>query len=92
MANTAEEDKAIAQIASQHGFKRIILVTSSFHMSRAVTLFNKEGIGVFPYPVDFSPSLQGLNIFAFIPSASAFTRTSFAIRELIARAYYWWLI
>ena len=50
--NTAEEAGAIRQLlpGSQ---PRVLLVTSAFHMKRAQRLFQRQGIQVIPFPVDF---------------------------------------
>lgn len=92
VANTAQEAKAVGQIATELGFQSIILVTSSYHMHRALGLFEKEVAEVFPYPVDFFPTGHGLTAFELIPSASSFSHTSYALRELLGRAYYSWML
>jgi len=54
--NTMQEAKAVKIILNQqktNSKNKIILVTSAFHMKRAKKLFEREGIIVKPYPVDF---------------------------------------
>jgi uncharacterized SAM-binding protein YcdF (DUF218 family) len=41
VANTADEAAAVAQLMKMHQTKRILLITSSFHMPRAKLLFDK---------------------------------------------------
>ena len=53
VANTAEEAEAVAQLISANGIKRIVLITSSFHMPRAKLLFDKQGIDSVPFATDF---------------------------------------
>ena len=84
--NTYEEASAISNLVRKE--TKIILVTSAFHMSRAEFLFEKKGLKVFPYPVDFKFNNDKVSILNFIPSASSFKRSSFAIRELLGRVYY----
>ncbi len=50
MGNTAEEYVAVKETISRS--KRIILITSAFHMYRAKKLFEKQGFFVIPYIVD----------------------------------------
>ena len=72
--------------------KRIILVTSAFHMKRAKKVFERQGIIVQPYPVDFksykNPNMSLSNPFNWIPSASNLNNSSLAIREFIGRIVY----
>ncbi|MGP1471322.1 MAG: YdcF family protein [Schwartzia sp. (in: firmicutes)] len=50
---TTQNARYSAQILRERGFTRPILVTSAFHMPRAVLNFEKQGIEVTPYPADF---------------------------------------
>ena len=88
VANTAEEAEAVAQLISANGIKRIVLITSSFHMPRAKLLFDKQGIDSAPFATDFKAIGQTLSWLSFLPSASGFSRTSEGIKEYIGRFYY----
>ena len=88
VANTAEEAEAVAKLISANGIKRIVLITSSFHMPRAKLLFDKQGIDSMPFAIDFKATGQKLSWLSFLPSASGFSRTSEGIREYIGRLYY----
>ena len=72
--------------------KRIILVTSAFHMNRAKKIFEREGITVLPYPVDFKGSKSFFSLFRnplnLIPSSFHLHKSSSAIREIIGRIIY----
>jgi len=85
--NTSDEAKAVLDLIGVN--KTIILVTSAFHMKRAKSLFERQGINVIPYKVDYKtpPSLK-LNFNDFIPSSSGLRKTEIAIREIIGRLYY----
>ena len=93
--NTLEEAIAIRKLLNDEialNQKRIILVTSAFHMKRAKKVFESEGIIVFPYPVDFRSEKSFLsslrNPLKWIPSSSSLHRSSNAIREIIGRIIY----
>ena len=88
VANTSEEAEAVAQLISANEIKRIVLITSSFHMPRAKLLFDKQGIDSVPFAVDFKATGKDLNWFSFLPSSNGFKRTSEGIREYIGRIYY----
>ena len=93
--NTLQEAKAIKELLNDEIpsiQKRIILVTSAFHMKRAKKVFEKEGIIVSPYPVDFRSnkslfsSVQ--NPLKWMPNSKYLDKSSNAIRELIGRIIY----
>ena len=58
-------------------------------MSRAKSLFEKQGHIVIPYKVDFrtSPKLS-LHFIDFIASSEGLRRTEIALREVLGRLYY----
>ena len=93
--NTIQEAQAINKLLNKEdpkSQKRIILVTSAFHMKRAKKLFERQGLLVQPYPVDFRQSKSFIkslfNPIAWIPSASNLNGSSKAIREIIGRFIY----
>ena len=87
-SNTAEEALVVARLMSENNFYSAILVTSSFHMPRAMQLFNKAGINVEAYSTDFKVSGIAVDWLDYIPSAEGFRNTSNGIREYIGRLYY----
>jgi len=88
-ANTAEEAMQVKQLVDNQGFKRILLVTSSFHMPRSKRLFDNAGIESIAFPVDFRADRDNINWLDFIPDAEALANSSYGIREIIGRLYYW---
>jgi uncharacterized SAM-binding protein YcdF (DUF218 family) len=90
VTNTGEEAQAVARLLQRRDPRphTILLVTSAFHMSRARPLFERAGLAVRPFPVDFIAEAGPLSVVDFVPTAGALSRTSTAIRELYGRAYY----
>ncbi len=94
--NTAEEALAIKNLITISGFEtspRIILITSAFHMQRAKKVFEREGLTIIPYPVDFKSSgswagSKWRNPLKWIPSANSLSRSSSALREILGRIVY----
>ncbi|MGA1029135.1 MAG: YdcF family protein [Flavobacteriaceae bacterium] len=85
--NTAEEAQAVAKLLGNK--RKIILVTSAFHMKRAKGLFEKKGIEVIPHKVDYkTPPKLSANLIDFLPTASALENTETGLRELLGRLYY----
>ncbi len=86
---TADEAHAVAALARSEGFGRIILVTSAFHMPRSVTLFERAGLDVTPFPVDYlAPDRGGIVLLDFAPHSEALRRTEIALKEYYGMAYY----
>ena len=85
--NTADEAVAVKELINPS--KRIILVTSAFHMYRAKKLFEKQGFEVIPYNVDYKISRNSvITIMDFLPSAGNLKITEIGIREYIGRVFY----
>jgi uncharacterized SAM-binding protein YcdF (DUF218 family) len=85
--NTAEEAVVVrGLLASDAG--PVILVTSAFHMSRARALFERQGLGVIEYPVDFRVDAAGEGPKDHAPDARALQRSDLAIREWLGQAYH----
>ena len=85
--NTADEAVAVKELISPS--KRIILVTSAYHMYRAKRLFEKQGFQVIPYKVDYKATRNDkTTLMDFLPSAGNLELTETGIREVIGRLFY----
>ena len=85
--NTSDESYAVKDLIGNK--KTIILVTSAFHMSRAKSLFEKQGHIVIPYKVDFkTPPKLSWHFIDFIASSQGLRKTEIALREILGRFYY----
>ena len=85
--NTADEAKAVYEIIGSG--KKIILVTSAFHMYRAKRLFEKQGLIVITYKVDYKVGRSNeITIMNILPDAESLKLTETGIRELIGRLFY----
>jgi uncharacterized SAM-binding protein YcdF (DUF218 family) len=87
--NTAGEARAVADLVKQRGWKRIILVTTGWHMPRAAYLFRKAGVDFVPFPVDFRRDRQKkLTAIDFLPKAEALGNTETTLREIYGNLFY----
>ncbi len=85
--NTADEAVAVKELISPS--KRIILVTSAYHMYRAQKLFEKQGFIVIPYKVDYKiKNNKVFTILDLFPSTDNLKTTETGIREIIGRLFY----
>jgi len=85
--DTSQNASYVAEICKEKSFKKVILVTSAYHMKRAVKIFKQRGLEVLPYPADFKRS-NHYNVYSFLPKFSNFALSSKAIREYIALLVY----
>ena len=89
--NTADEAVAVKEVISPS--KRIILVTSAYHMYRAKNLFEKQGFKVLSYTVDYKTGRNNqVKLMDFLPSAGSLELSETGIREFIGRLYYFILL
>lgn len=91
VSNTKEEARAVANLLSQSPHESskpisILLVTSAFHMERALDEFRQAGLGPIPFPVDFRQGYQPqLTFYDFIPAAYNYQLSELMLRELLGR-------
>ena len=80
----------VLKICERRNFRRVILVTSAYHMPRAMFLFDnyKGGIRIIPYPTDFKTD-KHYNIYGYIPQLGSLIISEEAIHEYIGYFYYY---
>jgi uncharacterized SAM-binding protein YcdF (DUF218 family) len=88
--NTSEEAANVRELMRARGWSRITLVTSAFHMSRAMMLFHKAKLDPVAHPVDFrsyrDPHEPAGN--TWFPRSDFLNQTEIALREYYGIAYY----
>lgn len=80
--NTEEEARA----AAMRGDRRVIVVTSAWHMKRAMMMFDKYApdVDAIPAPADFENTLasaRAISYWDFIPNPAALAANSIAFHE-----------
>jgi len=85
--NTAENALFSKRVLEEDSVNRVVLVTHAMHMNRAVKQFERVGLNVIPAPTSL-PSNFELDIFYFLPSASALEMSSMVIHEWLGRVWY----
>ena len=87
--NTLENAEFSRALVSPKSGERWLMVTSAFHMPRAVGLFRKAGFAVEAYPVDWKVG-KTIDLFAFTNIAGdGLARTDVAMREWMGLFLYW---
>jgi uncharacterized SAM-binding protein YcdF (DUF218 family) len=91
-ANTYEEALRLRALAGQRGWKRILLVTSGYHLRRAEATFRSLGVAVVCVPCD----LQGLRMLDdrephyHLPRIGEFELMGIYLKERIGYWLYGW--
>lgn len=87
--NTYENAKNTFELAHPRPGETWILITSAFHMPRAVGCFRRVGWAIVPYPVDYrtEPVFQ----FSLSPNLSDnLSILEMAVHEWLGLFFYWW--
>lgn len=83
--NTSEEMKNLSQWLTTHpDVKRVGILTSAWHLNRALRLAAKAGINATPIPADFHSQFATFSADWIIPSAANLNQSSLAIKEYLA--------
>lgn len=85
--NTSEEMIAIRELFEERGLpadEPLGVVTSAWHMRRAMRLAGAQGLNAQPLPADFRTSPSWITPTSFVPSADAMLDWGSAVRELVA--------
>lgn len=86
--NTRENVVYTKQMLDKMKAKKIILVTSAFHVPRSYALFKKAGVDAVPVPTDFVVTDEKYSPFSFIPNSGNLSLSSIAIKEYVGLFVY----
>ncbi len=88
--NTYENAKYCSEYLQSRNLtsRKILLITSAFHMPRAIACFEKQGIHVIPFPVDFKTHSTEFSLEAVIPSSACLNDWRMLIKECIGIIMY----
>jgi uncharacterized SAM-binding protein YcdF (DUF218 family) len=90
-SNTKDEADQTKVLAEKNGWKKIILVTSAYHMRRAEALFKKTGLEMVSVGSDFEglSSLEAdFRIYSIVPSSGGFQALGLYLHEQVGWLYY----
>jgi uncharacterized SAM-binding protein YcdF (DUF218 family) len=94
VVNTATEARVVRKLARERGWRRILLVSSAYHLPRAMMLFNRGGLEVVPVPSDFHVVGIGswqdrFSLTRFLPQGEGLLTSDTAAREYLGMCFYW---
>jgi uncharacterized SAM-binding protein YcdF (DUF218 family) len=87
--DTMENAKYSKEICGRQGFKKIILLTSSYHLKRSEKAFRSHGLAVTPFPANIrthAPVRYGF--VGWLPAASSLMDTSVYLKEYLGMLFY----
>jgi uncharacterized SAM-binding protein YcdF (DUF218 family) len=82
--NTRQNAEFTAALLLPEGARRILLVTSAYHMRRSAGLFERAGFEVIPAPTDHEARTK-MEAQDWLPRADALEGSAKAIKELVGR-------
>ena len=82
--NTLQNAQNVKKIIGNNQF---ILVTSAFHMPRAMSSFKKLGMNPYPYPTDFRGD-NSYNPWDFLPNTKNLHKSNLAFHEYVGKIFY----
>lgn len=89
VADTTWENAAyMQQMLAAKGEKRIILITSAWHMPRAVWCFKSHGFEVIPAPADFLTEQERYDLRSFLPRWTTLSDSGQALHEYFGLLWY----
>lgn len=88
-SNTRDEGIKVRDLAAARGWKRVLLVTSASHMSRALAVFQAAGVDAVPVPCNFmtSVSTAPVDFTLTVPHWAGFEKISIWTHETAG----WWI-
>lgn len=88
--NTFENARYTAKLLKELKYKRILLVTSAYHIPRALWMFRRAGVDAIPYPCDYKREMD-YGLASFFPRSDLLNDSAKGLKEylgLIAYALY----
>lgn len=86
--DTYENARYVKEIADRYRFRKIVLITSAFHMKRSCLLFGKRFKEIVPYPTDYQGSQDKYDLLSFLPNAWSTNIIELAVKEYLGILFY----
>lgn len=86
--NTWQNAVYMQRMLSDRGIKQVVLVTSAWHMPRALWCFEQQRMKVIPAPMHYLGLQRPMDARGLFPDAGALADSSLALHEYIGLAWY----
>ncbi len=80
--------RRVGELLAERGLDSAWLVTSALHIRRAMLSFERQGIAVCPYPVDYTAQ-PGPRPWWIFPPPQALERADRVVHEILGLLWYW---
>lgn len=81
--NTRTELQAVAQLVRERGWTRVGIVTSAWHLRRAMSLARRFDVPAIPIPADVRGEVPAWTVVQLIPTGSGFYAVQVAFKEYV---------
>ena len=88
--NTNDNAVYTAQMLRARDLRRVLLVTSAYHMRRALGVFRAQGVEAVPAPTDYQRLVARSLLPGWLPGVGNLTSTSYALHEIVGYWVYRW--
>lgn len=86
--DTHESAIEVAKWCDERGIRKVVLVTSAYHMMRSIAVYRASGIEAIPAPAPVGvPRARGWA--RVIPNAASLNLSAVCLHEYVGFAYYW---
>lgn len=86
--NTWENALYIKQMLAERGINKIVLVTSAWHMPRALWCFESQGLQVIPAPTGFFTRQKEYDLRSYLPRSTVLADSGQAMHEHLGLFWY----
>ena len=87
-ANTWQNAVYLQRVLEPAGIRRIVLVTSAWHMPRSVWCFERQGMKVIPAPTDYFTRMSAYDERSWFPRWNTFAESCEALHEYLGLLWY----
>jgi len=86
--NTWENAANIKVMLKERGITQLMLVTSAWHMPRAMMVFESMGLQPIPAPCDYLSTRGGYDLRSYLPRGTVFSDSYFGLHEYLGLVWY----
>jgi uncharacterized SAM-binding protein YcdF (DUF218 family) len=89
--DTHDNARYTSEMLLAMGVRKVLLVTSAFHMRRSMAVFAGRGLDIVPAPTDFQRlvSTAPTPLPGWLPTVESLQRSTYALREYVGYGFYW---
>ncbi len=87
-ATTWENAVFVRKLLAPQGIRRVVLVTSAWHMPRSVWCFKQQGLNVIPAPTDYLTRMSAYDVRSWFPRREVFDDACAALHEYLGMLWY----